>query len=238
MHFRLPKPLHGWREFVGEVGIIVVGVLIALGAEQVVETVHERHSAAEARDNVRAEVRTNLDEIRSRLRTKGCIDRRLDELSAILARSGDGVLKPQPTWISRPPTGPFFFGRWQSATASGRNSLFAPNEQDRFAEMYAVFTRFDDYQAREQSAWSVLRALETWQGPLGPEARLAFVQALQQAKYLQWDLNYAGSFAVLNGRAMGLADTALAPKRFGICLPITTPRTDALKQQKSRFGEP
>jgi len=30
MHFRLPKPLHGWREFAGEVGIIVIGVLIAL----------------------------------------------------------------------------------------------------------------------------------------------------------------------------------------------------------------
>lgn len=25
MHFHLPKPLHGWREFAGEVGIIVVG---------------------------------------------------------------------------------------------------------------------------------------------------------------------------------------------------------------------
>jgi len=23
MHFHLPKPLHGWREFAGEVGIIV-----------------------------------------------------------------------------------------------------------------------------------------------------------------------------------------------------------------------
>jgi len=30
MHFRLPKPLHGWREFAGEVGTIVIGVLIAL----------------------------------------------------------------------------------------------------------------------------------------------------------------------------------------------------------------
>lgn len=36
MHFHLPKPLHGWREFAGEVGIVVFGVLIALGAEQVV----------------------------------------------------------------------------------------------------------------------------------------------------------------------------------------------------------
>lgn len=27
MHFHVPKPLHGWRGFVGEVGIIVPGVL-------------------------------------------------------------------------------------------------------------------------------------------------------------------------------------------------------------------
>jgi hypothetical protein len=55
MHFHLPKPLHGWRQFVGEVGIIVIGVLIALGAEQLVELVHERQVAGQARENVRAE---------------------------------------------------------------------------------------------------------------------------------------------------------------------------------------
>jgi hypothetical protein len=49
MHFHLPKPLHGWREFAGEVGIIVLGVLIALGAEQVVETLHWRSEIADAR---------------------------------------------------------------------------------------------------------------------------------------------------------------------------------------------
>ena len=40
MHVHLPKPLHGWRAFVGEVGIIVIGVLIALSAEQLIEWVH------------------------------------------------------------------------------------------------------------------------------------------------------------------------------------------------------
>src|SRR3569833_1608598 len=47
MHFHVPKPLHGWREFAGEVGIIVLGVLIALGTEQLVESQHWR---AEVRD--------------------------------------------------------------------------------------------------------------------------------------------------------------------------------------------
>ena len=53
MHFHLPKPLHGWREFVGEVGIIVIGVLIALGAEQVVETLHWRDEVGTFRTAVR-----------------------------------------------------------------------------------------------------------------------------------------------------------------------------------------
>ena len=32
MHVHLPKPLHGWRAFFGEIGVIVIGVLTALAA--------------------------------------------------------------------------------------------------------------------------------------------------------------------------------------------------------------
>lgn len=56
MHFHLPKPLHGWREFAGEIGIIVIGVLIALTAEQVVERVHEHHEVDQMRRALRGEL--------------------------------------------------------------------------------------------------------------------------------------------------------------------------------------
>ena len=51
MDIHKPKPWHGWREFLKEYAIIVVGVLTALAAEQVVERVRwmERVDAAEAR---------------------------------------------------------------------------------------------------------------------------------------------------------------------------------------------
>ena len=55
MHIHLPKPLHGWREFVGEVGIIVIGVLIALGAEQTIEALHHRSQVHDAIDKLHAE---------------------------------------------------------------------------------------------------------------------------------------------------------------------------------------
>ena len=59
-----------------------------------------------------------------------------------------------------------------------------------------------EYQPREQEAWADLRALETWRGPLGPEARIAFAKSLQQAKFLAWDLNYAGTYVLRAGAAM------------------------------------
>jgi hypothetical protein len=61
MHFHLPKPLHGWRALAGEVGIIVVGVLIALGAEQAVEAWHWREKVRAAERSLDFEMNVQLD---------------------------------------------------------------------------------------------------------------------------------------------------------------------------------
>jgi hypothetical protein len=238
MHVHLPKPLHGWRAFVGEVGIIVVGVLIALAAQQVVESVHDRHVAEQARENVRAEAAMDASFIQGRLSAQGCVERRLGELSDILGKAGEGDLHPQPTWISLPPTIPFFTGRWQAATASGRNSLFSPEEQEQFGLLYQIFERYNDYQPREQQVWANLRALETWHGPLGAQARLSFAKDLQQAKYLAWDLNYAGTYALKSAAALRLLHRDAAEQPAAICLPVTTARADALRKLAAPLGEP
>jgi type II secretory pathway pseudopilin PulG len=238
MHVHLPKPLHGWRAFVGEVAIIVLGVLIALAAQQVVESVHDRHVAEQARENVRAEAAMDASFIQGRLSAQGCVERRLRELSDILGKAGEGDLHPQPTWISLPPTIPFFTGRWQAATASGRNSLFSPEEQEQFGQLYQIFERYNDYQPREQQVWANLRALETWHGPLGAQARLSFAKDLQQAKYLAWDLNYAGTYALKSAAALGLLHRPVAERPAQICLPITTLRIDALRKLAAPLGEP
>jgi hypothetical protein len=80
MHFHLPKPLHGWRAFAGEVGIIVVGVLIALAAEQVVTSIHERADMAQLRSALQSELsddRARWENIRAQ---DPCTEKRLDAL--------------------------------------------------------------------------------------------------------------------------------------------------------------
>ena len=85
MHFHLPKPLHGWREFAGEVGIIVIGVLIALSAEQVVERIHDHEQVGQLRDALRAELaddRARWEHIRAQ---DHCTEQRLDQLDTWIA---------------------------------------------------------------------------------------------------------------------------------------------------------
>jgi len=80
MHFHLPKPLHGWRQLAGEVGIIVLGVLIALSAEQFVSNMTWRIDVRDFRSAVDAEFEFNLAAGEYRVRQSPCLERRLAEL--------------------------------------------------------------------------------------------------------------------------------------------------------------
>lgn len=77
MRVHLPKPLHGWREFAGEFGIIVLGVLVAPGFEQLVMALQERRASEEARKSIRAEITGNVRILRGRSEMRNCLDRKL-----------------------------------------------------------------------------------------------------------------------------------------------------------------
>jgi hypothetical protein len=57
MHIHKPKPLHGIREFLSEIGVIVAGVLIALGLEQAVESLHWSHKVEQTEVRLRADLK-------------------------------------------------------------------------------------------------------------------------------------------------------------------------------------
>ena len=95
MRFQLPRPLHGWREFIGEVGIIVLGVLIALGAQQLVEELSWRAQVSQATETLRREVGDHYRTSAEFVVAAPCIDRQLQILSADLAA---GTPKPVPLY--------------------------------------------------------------------------------------------------------------------------------------------
>jgi hypothetical protein len=84
MQFRFPKPLEGWRAFFGEVGIIVLGVLIALGAGQIVDAWQWRQQVRQADELFRDELDAATANAYMQLAVAPCFQRRLDEISAKL----------------------------------------------------------------------------------------------------------------------------------------------------------
>jgi hypothetical protein len=60
MDIHKPKPWHGVREFLKEFGVIVLGVLVALGAEQSVEWLHRQAEVRDAREALRAEIADDM----------------------------------------------------------------------------------------------------------------------------------------------------------------------------------
>ena len=134
MHIHLPKPIHGWREFFNEVGIIVIGVLLALGAEQIVERLSWRAEVREATEDLHVELQDSLFTSTERLRLRDCIDRQLDQVDAVIDRPPAGrwnfaTAQPLRIWSS---------AAWDSAIASGAVAHMKGEQRADFTSIYAA----------------------------------------------------------------------------------------------------
>ena len=114
MKLSLFKPLRGWRQLSGEVGIIVLGVLIALGAEQIVRTLNQRSEVRELRAAVDNEIGYGLGTYDARLKQDVCLEARLAELGQWQQSWRDGRPKMLAGTISAPRSGPPRTSVWAS----------------------------------------------------------------------------------------------------------------------------
>ncbi len=157
MHVHLPKPLHGWREFVGEVGIIVLGVLIALGAEQLIETIHFRREVAQFRSAVDVELATDLAAYRYRVQQEPCAKRRLTELAEWVDADRAGKALIPAGEIGRPTTYSFLSSVWKSSSPDVMNHL-SLETRERYASLYDFAALADNQLSQEEEIWRGLNA--------------------------------------------------------------------------------
>jgi hypothetical protein len=159
MHIHLPKPLHGWREFAGEVGIIVLGVLIALGAEQFVESLHWRYEVRETRKAIDAEVSHDLAALQFRLDQRKCVAQRLAELDRWSREVGAG----RSIALRKPVDQPIFFAIrtsvWDSTTGEV-TSRMPLQAKLTYASFYSAMKSFDELLRDEADQWTVIASYE------------------------------------------------------------------------------
>lgn len=238
MHFHLPRPLHGWRDLAGEVSIIVFGVLIALGAEQLVETVHQRQEAAQADDIIRGELAYNLGRLQSRTQIRSCIDVRISQIEQLLDDAANQPNLRPPIWVGRPQYWTLQISRWEAESQAGHAALIKRQKLAEYGLMYALMRDTENEMMLEQTDWAKLRMLERLRRldqPTLAELNLA----VQDARYRGWRVALIGSEIFASAKSLNLMPTPNAsPASRAVCLPMTTSRDEANRFSRLPFGEP
>jgi hypothetical protein len=207
VHFHLPKPLHGWREFAGEVGIIVVGVLIALSADQLMDSWQWREKVNASKASIDLELNTQLDYSEEVMGLARCAPIFVDALeSAILRHDSKAIGKlhdTQPPFVPRP----WRSTAWQSAMSTEVADHFKRGELAQYAFMS---NSFEDIRKAQESMLTDFADATTGRlgGPSDPATvnfQLAAAERLRTELDLQANIagtqlkTAAGRFALGDG---------------------------------------
>jgi hypothetical protein len=183
MHFHLPKPLHGWREFAGEVGIIVIGVLIALTFEQVAEGMRWRSAVTESEASMRKELaEDDGPQVFERLAFSPCITAQLDALQAglVTERAAGVPFRPAPLVV------PSYF-TWDSdayrqALASNTLSHMTTERAYAWSSPYTLMADMDAANVRENGDYAELQMLSSAPDHPSEQMRAMLLSAIAKAR--------------------------------------------------------
>ncbi|HEV2531262.1 hypothetical protein [Phenylobacterium sp.] len=159
MEVHKPKPWSGWREFSKEVGTIVLGVIIALGAEQAVETLHWRHQAEVARGAIAFDLRRVLGQAASKDATSPCVANRLAQFSDALDRAEVTKRLPAVGESGGPSVPGWTMRSWSSLTSGQTLAHMSNRDQLLLSAMANYLENLHSMRNAEQDAWAVLNTM-------------------------------------------------------------------------------
>ncbi|THD58143.1 hypothetical protein [Phenylobacterium sp.] len=240
MEIHKPKPWHGWREFLKEIGTIVIGVLIAIAFEQTAEWLHWRHKLADADAAVQFELHDDdLPQAYARLVVRGCLDKRLDALTAVLAADQSREAFARLVKDYNPPFRTWDMNAWQAMVSSDVLTRLTAEEALHRSQVYNVVPATGAINVRERQDATDLGALDPRPGPLTAVERDRAVLALQRLRIDNLQMFYASVTLLRAGEDLGVALTDKDKARviselrptWGSCLVDPQTKTPSLNSQ-------
>jgi len=155
VHHKL-KPLHGWREFIGEVGIILLGVLLAMGLEQMVELMHWRERVALGKEALGGDFSGIFAYSKERELESHCLSRRLAEIAAIVDKAGETGRLPPVGPIGNPANRPWSLNSWNSLVGAQTAAHFSRDDLLNFGGIASYAVLIDKINREEFDDWAQL----------------------------------------------------------------------------------
>jgi hypothetical protein len=160
MHIHKPKAPHGLREFVSEIGVIVVGILIALSLESAIEWMHWRSEVGEGRERLREEIAFDEKVYLHRADVAACVQRNLDAVKAVISDLRAKKHVEPISEFTSPQNGPSSHEVWNSLGASQVLVHFPKDELNKYSQFYQNITDIEYFFDRESRTWRQLHLLE------------------------------------------------------------------------------
>ena len=205
MRFRFPRPLHGWRALAGEIGVIVMGVLIALTAEQLVQQFNDRADMREAQQQMLIEMRDdNLPQAFARIAMAPCLDAELD---AIVRGADANVPRAEIDRLVReyePPVRTWDSDAYDAAVSSGALSHGGPQELMRWSTIYRVLPIMRTAGTQEDQLIGGLAVLRDDRLPLTIDERSDLVRTAHQLERANRDISTIGQLVVGLSKSAGV----------------------------------
>ena len=218
MEQRQPVSLRSSRRFVGEVGIIVVGVLLALAAQEMVQNFHWRTELTEARESLNIQLEESYFASEERVRMKDCTARQLDRLDSAI--EGD---RPRISDIRIGALRLWSTSAWDAAVSSGAVAHMPPVERNRYASLFAFTAALREINQREFEIASGLDTLVR-HPDLTDVSRDRLAQQIAQLKGINRILALGSSQWIEGAKALGL--TQSAEMRKELARPQACPMPD------------
>jgi hypothetical protein len=183
MDVHKPKPWRGWREFLKEVGTIVLGVLIALGAEQAVEQLHWAREVRSARAGLTTEIGHDDRALAFRVAAEPCIARRLAALEGVIEKTAKRESVPQLGPVIPDIGNALNNSVWENYRAAQTLTHLDEQEQGYLGTYYMQIGNLRQFLNDETNTWEVLRVLQGDPARLGPLDVAGLRVAIQHARF-------------------------------------------------------
>lgn len=206
MRLRIPRPSHGWRAFGWEIGVVAIGVALAIGAERLVQQYNWNQDARQASEAIEAELTEHQLDAIERLAVQPCLKRQLSALyEALIVHSGgkwtgmpmqvrqEGTQTAQKRVVTaayRAPERLWLREAWETARSSGALSHMPDSAVAKYAQAYHRGRQILELQAEENAAAARLSPLAV-DGAIDPHSRAQLLGALAETDHANAYIEFA-----------------------------------------------
>lgn len=217
-------PDKGWQAFSTELIVVVLGVLIALGAEQAMSWLQRQSEVSSLRSALHEELSDDFSSFQYRFVPQACVARRLAELKALRMRVLAGETAGVTGEIGRPPSASLRTSVW-SARGSEVMDAIALDERVAYSYIYDELAFNFGLIDQEREAW---RSLARFNGAprLNEEDARTLSELIFRAETIDAALRYnlpdiQQRFAQLGIHPSERMKRLLGDDDGGLCVPIT-----------------